>query len=282
MARPTSARPTCSASLKPACASPPASSPRPPALPAARPCSPASCPPATARRPTTRTRKTTSPHCPSNSEHWATRPPPSARSPTARTSLATASTTSTAAPHPRRVAAFLENRDSKRPLCLFVGTPQPHVPWMENQGYDPDPDQAAPQPRRYPRNPRLASPLLLRRHRRRHLARRPLRPDPPEAGREHRLPLHQRPWRTVALRQVEPVRRRYPLPLLVDLARPHTRRLDDRRHGELDRPPAHPDRPGRRHASRRHRRPFLRPRTRRRDRPPTATSSSPPTAATAA
>jgi arylsulfatase A-like enzyme len=35
------------------------------------------------------------------------------------------------------VAEFLTKRDVKRPLCLFVGTHDPHVPWPENRGYDP-------------------------------------------------------------------------------------------------------------------------------------------------
>ena len=35
------------------------------------------------------------------------------------------------------VAEFLGRRDADRPLCLFVGTDDPHVPWPENDGYDP-------------------------------------------------------------------------------------------------------------------------------------------------
>jgi arylsulfatase A-like enzyme len=35
------------------------------------------------------------------------------------------------------VAEFLAKRDEKRPLCLFVGTHDPHVPWPDNNGYDP-------------------------------------------------------------------------------------------------------------------------------------------------
>lgn len=35
------------------------------------------------------------------------------------------------------VAAFLAARDASKPLCLFVGTRHPHVPWSENEGYDP-------------------------------------------------------------------------------------------------------------------------------------------------
>jgi arylsulfatase A-like enzyme len=35
------------------------------------------------------------------------------------------------------VARYLAERDAARPLCLFVGTHQPHVPWPENDGYDP-------------------------------------------------------------------------------------------------------------------------------------------------
>ncbi len=38
---------------------------------------------------------------------------------------------------PSAIAAFLDERDHSRPLCLFAGTRQPHVPWMENEGYDP-------------------------------------------------------------------------------------------------------------------------------------------------
>lgn len=35
------------------------------------------------------------------------------------------------------VAEFLAGRSTDKPLCLFVGTHQPHVPWPENDGYDP-------------------------------------------------------------------------------------------------------------------------------------------------
>ena len=35
------------------------------------------------------------------------------------------------------VAKYLKGRDASKPLCLFVGTHQPHVPWPENRGYDP-------------------------------------------------------------------------------------------------------------------------------------------------
>lgn len=35
------------------------------------------------------------------------------------------------------VAKFLSGRDSSKPLCLFVGTRHPHVPWSDNEGYDP-------------------------------------------------------------------------------------------------------------------------------------------------
>lgn len=35
------------------------------------------------------------------------------------------------------VAQYLAERDAARPLCLFVGTHQPHVPWAENDGYEP-------------------------------------------------------------------------------------------------------------------------------------------------
>ena len=35
------------------------------------------------------------------------------------------------------VREFLTKRDASRPLCLFLGTRHPHVPWSENDGYDP-------------------------------------------------------------------------------------------------------------------------------------------------
>ncbi|MEZ6143742.1 MAG: sulfatase [Zavarzinella sp.] len=35
------------------------------------------------------------------------------------------------------VADFLATRTSKKPLALFVGTPQPHVPWAKKSAYDP-------------------------------------------------------------------------------------------------------------------------------------------------
>ncbi len=34
------------------------------------------------------------------------------------------------------VSAFLTRRDKAKPLCLFLGTRHPHVPWSENVGYD--------------------------------------------------------------------------------------------------------------------------------------------------
>ncbi|MEX2140825.1 MAG: sulfatase [Pirellulales bacterium] len=34
------------------------------------------------------------------------------------------------------VGEFLAKRDRKKPLCLLVGTHDPHVPWPENDGYD--------------------------------------------------------------------------------------------------------------------------------------------------
>ncbi len=37
----------------------------------------------------------------------------------------------------RQVAAFLNDRDAGKPLCLFVGTSDPHVPWPEETGFDP-------------------------------------------------------------------------------------------------------------------------------------------------
>jgi uncharacterized sulfatase len=38
---------------------------------------------------------------------------------------------------PAVVEKFLTERETTKPLCLFVGTRQPHVPWPENKGYDP-------------------------------------------------------------------------------------------------------------------------------------------------
>lgn len=35
------------------------------------------------------------------------------------------------------VSRFFATRDAGRPLCLFVGTRHPHVPWSNNEGYDP-------------------------------------------------------------------------------------------------------------------------------------------------
>jgi arylsulfatase A-like enzyme len=35
------------------------------------------------------------------------------------------------------VGKFLAERDRRKPLCLFVGTHDPHVPWPELDGYDP-------------------------------------------------------------------------------------------------------------------------------------------------
>jgi uncharacterized sulfatase len=37
----------------------------------------------------------------------------------------------------KTIEAFLQERDRKKPLCLFVGTAQPHVPWLKNEGYNP-------------------------------------------------------------------------------------------------------------------------------------------------
>ena len=34
------------------------------------------------------------------------------------------------------VAKFLNERTSKKPLCLFIGTRHPHVPWSEESAYD--------------------------------------------------------------------------------------------------------------------------------------------------
>ena len=35
------------------------------------------------------------------------------------------------------VAKYLATRDASKPLCLFVGTRHPHVPWSEERTYDP-------------------------------------------------------------------------------------------------------------------------------------------------
>ncbi|MFN0078352.1 MAG: sulfatase [Prosthecobacter sp.] len=35
------------------------------------------------------------------------------------------------------VEKFLKERDAAKPLCLFVGTHEPHVPWAKLEGYDP-------------------------------------------------------------------------------------------------------------------------------------------------
>ncbi len=37
----------------------------------------------------------------------------------------------------KAIGTFLAKRDAKKPLCLFIGTHDPHVPWPENDGYDP-------------------------------------------------------------------------------------------------------------------------------------------------
>jgi uncharacterized sulfatase len=37
----------------------------------------------------------------------------------------------------KAVAAYLEARDAKKPLCLFVGTHSPHVPWPQESTYVP-------------------------------------------------------------------------------------------------------------------------------------------------
>ncbi len=36
------------------------------------------------------------------------------------------------------VKRFLDERNSEKPLCLFVGTRHPHVPWSEPEGYRPE------------------------------------------------------------------------------------------------------------------------------------------------
>lgn len=41
-------------------------------------------------------------------------------------------------PDPKRLAAFLARRDRSKPLCLFFGTNEPHVPWSASDGYEPD------------------------------------------------------------------------------------------------------------------------------------------------
>jgi N-sulfoglucosamine sulfohydrolase len=35
------------------------------------------------------------------------------------------------------IEVWLKQRNSKKPLCLFVGSRSPHVPWPANDGYDP-------------------------------------------------------------------------------------------------------------------------------------------------
>ena len=37
----------------------------------------------------------------------------------------------------KAVAKFLATRDASKPLCLFVGTRHPHMPWSDNDGYIP-------------------------------------------------------------------------------------------------------------------------------------------------
>lgn len=37
----------------------------------------------------------------------------------------------------KAIAEFISKRDRSKPLCLFVGTRHPHVPWSDNEGYDP-------------------------------------------------------------------------------------------------------------------------------------------------
>ncbi|MBD5777950.1 sulfatase [Pelagicoccus sp. NFK12] len=39
---------------------------------------------------------------------------------------------------PEKIAAWLDSTDSARPIALFVGTKDPHVPWPEVDGYDPE------------------------------------------------------------------------------------------------------------------------------------------------
>ena len=39
--------------------------------------------------------------------------------------------------HASVVEEYLNHRDKSKPLCLFVGTHSPHVPWPANNGYDP-------------------------------------------------------------------------------------------------------------------------------------------------
>jgi uncharacterized sulfatase len=38
---------------------------------------------------------------------------------------------------PAFVETFLDQRDATRPLCMFVGIHEPHVPWLALEGYDP-------------------------------------------------------------------------------------------------------------------------------------------------
>lgn len=39
--------------------------------------------------------------------------------------------------NPARLRDYLSTRDGSKPLCLFVGTHDPHVPWDKNTDYDP-------------------------------------------------------------------------------------------------------------------------------------------------
>jgi N-sulfoglucosamine sulfohydrolase len=36
------------------------------------------------------------------------------------------------------IRGYLTSRDTTKPLCLFVGTHEPHVPWLSIEGYDPE------------------------------------------------------------------------------------------------------------------------------------------------
>ena len=38
---------------------------------------------------------------------------------------------------PKTVEEYLKSRDANKPMCLFVGTHEPHVPWPDLAGYDP-------------------------------------------------------------------------------------------------------------------------------------------------
>ena len=138
------------------------------------------------------------------------------------------------------VANFFGERTADGPLCLMVGDRRPHVPWTKDSIYEPE-DAGLP-------------PYLI---------------DTPET-RAHRAGIsrtsrawtsssarswswrsrtwgtissrfHQRPWRAMAVRQVEPVRRGHPGAADHRLGGQDQGRHAHRGDGELDRPGADVD-----------------------------------------